>query len=293
MKIVFSRKGFDAALGGCPSPILDPEGTLLSFPIPYEAERVCFTDVDCDDVNLGEAVEQLSNFRIRATARTHLDPDLRADSLPRRAGWRPLFGQAGRAQAHLRKHGVGPGDVFLFYGWFRRAGWEGDRLQYTRDAPDLHVIFGWLQVEAVLPAAYGCPPGIPWAAYHPHFHVPHAEDSTDSVVYVSRRYLKLPGTKVRDIPGAGAFPRYADDLCLTAVRKRSGLSRSVWHLPKWFWTPRRADRLSFHEDPDRWERKRDHVLLRSVSRGQEFVLDADLYREAAPWLRWLISTGLR
>ena len=33
MKVVLSRKGFDSASGGCPSPIL-PDGTLLSLPIP-------------------------------------------------------------------------------------------------------------------------------------------------------------------------------------------------------------------------------------------------------------------
>ena len=33
MKIVFSRKGYDWANGGTPSPVM-PDGTMLSLPIP-------------------------------------------------------------------------------------------------------------------------------------------------------------------------------------------------------------------------------------------------------------------
>lgn len=31
------------------------------------------------------------------------------------------------------------GDLFLFYGWFRRVELEADHLVYVVDAPDLHV----------------------------------------------------------------------------------------------------------------------------------------------------------
>jgi hypothetical protein len=35
MKVILSRKGFDSASGGMPSPIL-PDGTLISLPIPCD-----------------------------------------------------------------------------------------------------------------------------------------------------------------------------------------------------------------------------------------------------------------
>ena len=44
MKIILSRKGFDAEYGGQPSPIL-PDGTLLSMPIPYPDEVIKYTDL--------------------------------------------------------------------------------------------------------------------------------------------------------------------------------------------------------------------------------------------------------
>ena len=293
MKIVFSRKGFDSALGGCPSPVLEPDGAMVSLPIPLASERVRFCDVRWEGTDLGEVVEDLSRGRVQADARTHLDPDLRRGALPRKPGWRALFGQSGKAQAHLARHRVGPGDVFLFYGWFRRAARQDDRLGYVRDTPDMHAVFGWLQVETVFPAAYGCPPGLAWAAGHPHFTLERSVESANNTVYLAAGRLQLPGEKCGDLPGAGAFARFADDLCLTAVAEGPATPRSLWRLPKWFWSPRRDDRLSHHEDPDRWQRRRDHLLLRAASRGQEFVLDADRYREALPWLHWLIRTGHR
>ncbi|CAI8922445.1 hypothetical protein EMIT0158MI4_310005 [Burkholderia ambifaria] len=36
-------------------------------------------------------------------------------------GWRPALGQTGAAQGHLSNNGVGAGDVFLFFGWFRQV----------------------------------------------------------------------------------------------------------------------------------------------------------------------------
>lgn len=45
MKVILSRKGFDSANGGIPSPIL-PDGTLLSLPIPSELDReIKFSDI--------------------------------------------------------------------------------------------------------------------------------------------------------------------------------------------------------------------------------------------------------
>ncbi|NLS76228.1 MAG: hypothetical protein GXY76_03110, partial [Chloroflexi bacterium] len=109
MKLVFSRKGFDSAAGGMPSPIL-PDGRLVSLPILDSRSRIRYGDITSDGRSLGPLVDQLSDGRVRSHWRAHLDPDLVRESLLRSPGWRPLFGQAGAAQGHLRNHGVGPGD---------------------------------------------------------------------------------------------------------------------------------------------------------------------------------------
>ncbi len=52
----------------------------------------------------------------------HLDPDLRPEALASRPkDWRPAFGQSSAAATLLINQGVGVGDLFIFFGWFRRT----------------------------------------------------------------------------------------------------------------------------------------------------------------------------
>src|SRR5207253_694223 len=83
---------------------------------------------------------------VKASARVHLDPDLRIESLPRKQGWRPLFGPAKSAQGHLDKQGVELGYIFLFFGRFRRVEQVDGRFRFKPRAPELHMLYGWLEV---------------------------------------------------------------------------------------------------------------------------------------------------
>lgn len=224
------------------------------------------------------------------------------NSLSRKSGWRPLFGQTGAAQGHLRNLGVGPGDLFLFYGWFRWVKFEADRLIYVVDAPDLHIIFGWLQVSEIIELAANSAPS--WAEYHPH--VQHAF-KRNNVLYMATDWLNLPkvelaqdsnsrqngnkeskhvsdGRCMTTITGAGLFPFYHRRLQLTAP----GHLRSIWTLPHWFWPDKRPP-LSYHSRVDRWQQGQKGVQLRTVGRGQEFVLDCEYYPEAIEWVKELFS----
>ncbi|HZT99503.1 MAG TPA: hypothetical protein VFA10_07585, partial [Ktedonobacteraceae bacterium] len=205
---------------------------------------------------------------------------LDAFSVLRPPNWRPIFGQAGAAEMHLQNQGVKEGDVFLFYGWFRQIELISGKYRYVRNAPDLHVIFGWLQIERRIPVASIAE--IPeWAWGHPHCkEQPYS--SLDSL-YISTSHLHLPGVEIHR-PGAGVFHRFVSDLCLTAPHQ----SRSIWQLPKWFYPHQLTHSLSYHSDLSRWRLDGDSVLLRSVGRGQEFVLDCQDYPEAIQWLAQLL-----
>ena len=87
------------------------------------------------------------------------------------------------------------------------------------------------------------------------------------------------------VAGAGAFGTYLDRLCLTA----HGRSRSIWSLPDWYWPSGGRAPLGYHGGPRRWSRDGDRVLLRTVGRGQEFVLDAEQYPEVIPWARAFVT----
>ena len=87
-----------------------------------------------------------------------------------------------------------------------------------------------------------------------------------------------------DKPGAGVFQRFEPALCLTAP----GMLRSTWRLPSWFYPDEEKSSLSYHNSLSRWRIEKDYVLLNSVGRGQEFVLDCQEYPEAVNWLRSIL-----
>jgi hypothetical protein len=280
MKIILSRKGFDSSSGGVPSPIF-PDGRMLSLPIPDKSSTITYKDISGNAMaTVGEMVEQLA--RIPQTHRAHLDPDLGANSFPRSKGWRPIFGQVGAAEGHLKNEGVGRGDVFLFFGLFRCVERVASGWRYIRDCQPIHVLFGWLQVANRVPVS-AWPATDRWAHYHPHFAwVPHPSN----VIYVSADRLRLPRVRSTGVAGAGLFQFFSPVLRLTAPdSNRPGR----WLLPEWFHPEHRASVLSYHSDFSRWQKSDAGVILSSASRGQEFVLDCDHYPEAVGWLGKLLG----
>ena len=287
MKIILSRKGFDSSYGGVASPIF-PDGTLLSLPIPDEQGTVTYTDLDWAGYPLGPLVEGLTRGRITRDRRAHLDPDLYPQICSRPAGWRPLFGQDGAAQSHLANQGVGIGDLFLFFGWFREVAAsarsdDAGNYRYIKAAPDQQLIYGWLQVGTILQGDQ-LPQSAPtWAAWHPHCVGGRGPRNT---LYLAADKLTLAGM-VTPWAGAGVMGTYQAANCLT----RPGALRTHWRLPKWFHPQALRPPLTYHTDPTRWQVDADYAYLRSAMRGQEFVFDTQHYPEAIAWVAQLVAAG--
>lgn len=281
MKIILSRKGFDSSAGGVPSPIL-PDGRIVSLPIPDARSPVRYGEIGGPGRDIGGLVSNLSCGRIRRSSRAHLDPDLVSADRPRAPGWQPLFGQMGAAQGHLRNEGVGPLDLFIFFGLFQRVLWQRGRYGFDPESPRIHLIWGWMQVDEVVPVATCSESMRRWAGEHPHLHHPPSPDNT---LYVARRRLQLPGARSA-LAGSGVFPHHERLLQLTdpfASRP------SQWRLPAWLHPGQQRAALSFHRRPTRWSNADGVTRLRSAPRGQEFVLDAGQYPEAVRWLLWLLE----
>ena len=282
MKIIFSRKGVDSSSGGFASPLF-ADGSMYSVPIPDPRSPLCYADVKSDP-DAGKLVSNLSAGSITKKTRVHLDPDLDAESLPRDKQWQPLFGQCGAAQSHLDKHGVTKGDLFLFFGWFREVELVRRKWRFIPGAPDLHLFFGWLRVGRIVRVADLLPDSgtstSQWLQYHPHCH---GNFSGVNTIYQAAQSLGLAGIKA---PGAGVFRQYVRKRQLTAP----GHSRSVWLLPNWMHPKGCESALSYHTDLSRWSSGNGRFTeLRSVARGQEFVLDLEHYPEGYDWLKSLWS----
>lgn len=285
MKLIFSRKGFDSSAGGVPSPIF-PDGRMVSLPIPDKKSVVNYGEITYENGSLGPLVQGLTGGRIPSNYRAHIDPDIVHDSLPRQPGWRPLFGQTGQAQSHLRNNNVGPGDLFLFFGLFRRVEMLNGSYTWMRDARPCHVIWGWLQVAEVLHLKNSRSQVYEWAQYHPHFN---RGADPNNVVYVARRHLQI-GEVTESLPGAGTFPLFSLRRQLTAPHAKKV---SIWELPGWFYPGENRKSLTYHSDIQRWKKRADRTELISVARGQEFVLDCDEYPEAIQWAYDLIRSNDR
>ena len=278
MKLILSRKAFDSGAGKVANPILD-DGTLVPLPIPDKQSPIRYQDITIAGQNLGKLASELTNGRARADHFAHLDPDLIESAYSREPGWRPIFGQVDAAQSVLAREEVGPGDLFVFFGWFRRATDAGGRFRYVPGAPDLHVMLGWMQIDEVVPVDGSAHPV--WMAYHPHVASPRGRSNT---IYVAREKLSLDGIDL-GLPGAGHFTRYDDALRLT----KEGSNRSLWNLPGWLAPDGSRPPLGYHADLRRWQPDGSRVDLQSAARGQEFVLDTTWYPEAIPWVAKLLQ----
>lgn len=130
MRIIFSRKGFDSAAGGGPSPIVD--GRPISLPIPAGvASKTTY-----GELGLGELAKAASRRKLGPSDLCHHDPMFRDDG-------QCYFGQVGAAQSHLANNGVSVGDVFLFFGLFAEEG-TGEKH---------HRIFGYQRIERLVSLA--------------------------------------------------------------------------------------------------------------------------------------------
>ena len=228
---------------------------------------------------------------MRGLNRIHLDPDLNFDAYRHRKEranwqeWRGMLGQAGIAQSHLNNQGVSSGDVFLFFGLYRRVEETAQGWRFVRGSPEQHVLWGWLQVDEKYLVADIGPNDLPWARHHPHLFSHHYD--VKNTVYAASMNLDLGGEDDRcEIAGWGVFPKLDQRLVLT---NPNGAGVSNWRLPRWFYPDGNKPPLTYHgRIHERWRRDDNHAYLRSVGRGQEFVLDLAHYPDAVEWLSDLV-----
>jgi len=248
MKVVLSRKGFDSKFGGMPSPIL-PDGTLLSLPIPYVHGRP-YSTLTYNGETYEEIIRQLHPKFDHDTC--HLDPDIRQGVFDAPAEWVSVFGQDSGALTHLHKQAVGIGDLFLFFGWFKQTErGEDGKLRYARKAPNLHIIYGYLQVgDMIIDKAE-----IKKYGWHPHANI--ANDK--NCLFIARETCSWN----ENLQGAGVF-FYDKRLVLT----KDGMSRRCWELPDFF----KKLKITYH-NKNSWHNNLGVEYFQSADIGQEFVIE--------------------
>jgi Nucleotide modification associated domain 3 len=221
-KVILSRKGFDNTAGGKPSAIL--ENKLISFPIPRVDSGMFYRNLLVNDnVNY---LELMKDLNIKYFSEAHLDPDIRKSTLnDRPKNWKGIFGQSGSAEAILVKNDIQKGDIFLFFGWFKQVDVIKNKYQYIKSAPDVHCIYGYLEVDEKYNLIIKNNQLPQWTLDHPH--VKHSTEYIGrNAIYTATENLSFDPTKA----GWGTF-RYDSRLVLT---KKDQPKRSVWELPDIF-----------------------------------------------------------
>lgn len=267
MNIILSRKGFDSSCGGQASPIL-PDGTLLSMPIP-SGDKQKYSELLWGDLSYLDIIRQLKpKTTLNENSHCHLDPDLRDITLLREKGWKPAFGQTGSSLTELRDNVVKEGDLFLFFGWFKQTEYYNGQLRYIPKSPDLHVIYGYMQIGSIVDSINKIPD---WLKYHPHANLINYKEAwrkKQNTIYLPSERL----TFAPELPGSNTFT-FRQELVLT----KAGYSRSRWEFPaSMHGTP-------ISHNPNGW--KADY--FQSAARGQEFIMDSSL--TVMDWVRKVIN----
>ena len=261
-KIILSRKGFDSANGGMASPIF-PDGRLISLPIPEDSKKktkdfsVRYSDIHVDGKTYREIISDLKPNHSNLDDCCHLDPDIFRNIKTREKDWKACFGQSTAALSHLTSQKVDVGDIFLFFGWYKQTEVVEGKIKFKRGAPDLQIIFGYLQVREIASANE-----VGKYYWHPHSK---GHESENNAIYVAEKNLLNT-----EFPGYGTF-KFSDELVLT----KDGYSRSRWELPKCL----KFSDMTYHD-----ERSRKKDYFQSAMIGQEFVMDSTSEIE-----EWIIS----
>jgi hypothetical protein len=249
-RIILSRKGFDSSSGGVASPIFS-DGSLCSLPIPFSGPAPDkFQDVSVNGIRCIDALKE-SKAKSKPDDNCHYDPNLETG----------LFGQASSSQSELRNNQVGPGDLFLFFGWFKN---------YSENGRDLHHIFGWLQIDKVIDGNEAIQNYFKnKKKMHPHAFY----KFSNNCLYLGTKNLTI-GNKETPLKGFGHFKKTHKDLILT----KDQATRSVWQLPKKYFSNSNPflNRL-------KWLDKKE-CITHCKGRGQEYILDVTNHPKLIGWL---------
>ncbi len=256
MKVIFSKKGFNKSIGQRPNPIM-PDGTLLAVPLPGW-HSVLLRKLESNGLDMEQIFEDLAVYDFYDSG-CHLDPDIRPElwSQGTPKGWRAIYGQTGTGHKYLKKQGVGVGDLFVFYAWFRPVEKnEENHLRYVKNTKDADMIYGYMQVGEL---AHG--DELLKYEWHPHTDCYIRDDERDTVLYLASDKLVIDGVDT-GLPGFGAF-KYSESLELTMP----GQTKSNWKLPDFF----KDVRISRH-DADSFK---PEGYFQVSNRCEDFVVDDD------------------
>jgi len=241
-----------------------PNGDLISIPIPANEKEngIPYSEIRYGEKSYLEIMEELA-IKIPEKKTCHFDPDLIKASSNRADNWNGIFGQQGAALTHLENQNVEKGDIFLFFGSFKRT-FTAEQIKFERDH-ERHIIFGYLIVGEIIKIENKQDSVF---NEHPHF--------KNKELYSPRNTVFI----AKNENDYGAF-KYREELVLT----KNGFPKSMWELPMIFHHSR-GTKISRHSEKD-FEVRNELVFLKTRGIGQDFVISGN--KDIEKWAKKIIN----
>lgn len=281
MKIILSRKGFDSSIQGGGNSSVIYEDQFYPIPIPEAETSIRYADLEFQDTTY---LRLMKDLKISQFTECHFDPFLSEKYLPPAlSNWKKSLGQSGTALTVLENSDIGVGDLFIFFGWFKKVEKKKGKYSFTKmenyTRKGIHVIYGYLQVgeePVYLKDSEKVPPT--WIETHPHYKF-RDDYAQNNAIYIARDTFSENEKK----PGAGIF-HFNDELILTEPNS----NRSKWLLPDCF-HPDNGVEIKYLKR-DRWEKVSDSkTRVNANFRGQELVVLEDPNNDIKDWAIDLIN----
>ena len=271
-RIILSRKGFDSSAGEKASPIFS-NGNICSIPIPDKVGPFShrYRDLKYDHLKIEDVFEEVDAVKpkLNLDDYCHFDPQLNQSI--------GLFGQLGFSQKELDNQGVGAGDIFLFFGWFRN---------YSIKKRDLHHLFGWLQIDRVLKDPYEIKDFLNQKNInHPHGATELYEKKKvkNNTLYVSKEFIEINNKKTL-LKGFGLFKKTHHDLILTDPDPLK--TRTKWKMPEKYFS---NTKHLFMSKRLNWIDEKNCLIDSNTGPGQELILNSELNPKLIDWVMDLIE----
>lgn len=274
MRVILSRKGFEPAKGGIPSPIM-PDGTLLLLPKPDEDGIDSYYDFSYEDMTYYDIVcslseelkEPLKNYRCHSEC--YIPPEHHIHP----SSWFPAYLRYGAMQTHLSHQRISVGDIFLFYGWFRQTAYDSNhKLHFVPDAPEQTIIFSYFQIGAIIKDLSFLSRQFKWS-----FPIrTNTERNQHYTIYLPTKKLSYNNQQ----PGFGNLS-YSKKLVLT----KPGYKYNYWHLPDFLSVPDVT--ISYHNNRNNgFLSGKDYFKTSGIS--EEFVIHGTY--DLKNWVYSMINT---
>ena len=265
-RVIISRKGFDSGYGKKPSPIFN-DNRIFSLPIPWpEKTPTKYEDLHFNGISGAEALAEANVTSVKAEDYCHYDPYLN--------GKIGIFGQHKQAQGYLRNKEVGIGDLFLFFGLFKK---------YSSKERMLHHLFGWLQISQIIETDDINKFLSSQKIKHPHGYGD-LIGSKQNTIYVSDQPLNIHNKKT-NLRGHGIFKYSNNDLILTSPFHNT----STWQLPETYFQDFKSPEGSDGFFMRKFRTDKQKCLVDTSGQWQEAVLDVESNPKVIDWAIELIT----